>query len=169
MIRASRSIISDLVKRGVDFERDQAGNLRYTREGAHSRPRICFHSDITGDEITSTLLTRVRDCPPSASWNTLAWTISWSRRITASAASRRRAAAVSSRMRQTGRSCASSQARRFGRAAASAARTRVPPTSPALPATRAPLPRATASPSSTWTTCRSTPPPCTRRSRAGRF
>ncbi len=113
MIRASRSIISDLVKRGVDFERDQAGNLRYTREGAHSRPRICFHSDITGDEITSTLLTRVRDCPPSASWNTLAWTISWSRRITASAASRRRAAAVSSRMRQTGRSCASSQARRF--------------------------------------------------------
>ena len=63
MIRASRSIISDLVKRGVDFERDQAGNLRYTREGAHNRPRICFHSDITGDEITSTLLARVRELP----------------------------------------------------------------------------------------------------------
>ena len=63
MIRASRSIISDLVKRGVNFERDQAGNLRYTREGAHSRPRICFHSDITGDEITSTLLARVRELP----------------------------------------------------------------------------------------------------------
>ena len=63
MIRASRSIIADLVKRGVDFERDQAGDLRYTREGAHSRPRICFHSDITGDEITSTLLARVRELP----------------------------------------------------------------------------------------------------------
>ena len=63
MIRASRSIISDLVKRGVDFERDQTGNLRYTCEGAHSRPRICFHSDITGDEITSTLLARVRELP----------------------------------------------------------------------------------------------------------
>ena len=63
MIRASRSIISDLVKRGVGFERDQAGNLRYTREGAHSRPRICFHSDITGNEITSTLLARVRELP----------------------------------------------------------------------------------------------------------
>ena len=63
MIRASRSIISDLVKRGVDFERDQADDLRYTREGAHSRPRICFHSDITGDEITSTLLARVRELP----------------------------------------------------------------------------------------------------------
>ena len=63
MIRASRSIISDLVRRGVDFERDQAGNLRYTREGAHSRPRICFHGDITGDEITSTLLARVRELP----------------------------------------------------------------------------------------------------------
>lgn len=63
MIRASRSIISGLVKRGVGFERDQAGNLRYTREGAHSRPRICFHGDITGDEITSTLLARVRELP----------------------------------------------------------------------------------------------------------
>lgn len=63
MIRASRSIISDLVKRGVEFERDQAGNLRYTREGAHCRPRICFHSDITGNEITSTLLARVRELP----------------------------------------------------------------------------------------------------------
>ena len=63
MIRASRSIISDLVKRGVNFERNQAGNLRYTREGAHSRPRIAFHSDITGDEITSTLLARVRELP----------------------------------------------------------------------------------------------------------
>ena len=63
MIRASRSIISGLVKRGVGFERDQAGNLRYTREGAHSRPRICFHGDITGDEITSTLLAHVRELP----------------------------------------------------------------------------------------------------------
>ena len=63
MIRASRSIISDLVKRGVDFEHDQVGNLRYTREGAHSRPRICFHGDITGDEITTTLLARVRELP----------------------------------------------------------------------------------------------------------
>ena len=48
MIRASRSIISGLVKRGV---------------GSHSRPRICFHGDITGDEITSTLLARVRELP----------------------------------------------------------------------------------------------------------
>ena len=60
MIRASRSIISDLVKRGVDFERDQTGNLRYTREGAHSRPRIAFHADITGKEITTKLLQAVR-------------------------------------------------------------------------------------------------------------
>ena len=27
----------------------------YTREGAHSRPRILFHEDITGKEITSKL------------------------------------------------------------------------------------------------------------------
>ena len=61
MIRGSRDILKDLIRYGVDFERDQEGNLRYTREGAHSRPRIVFHKDITGKEITSTLLARVQE------------------------------------------------------------------------------------------------------------
>ena len=63
MIRSSRSVIDDLVALGVDFERESDGEFAYTREGAHSRPRICFHADVTGREITTTLLARVRELP----------------------------------------------------------------------------------------------------------
>jgi len=59
MIRSSRDVIADLVSYGVDFERDSEGFL-YTREGAHSRPRILFHKDVTGKEITSKLLAKAR-------------------------------------------------------------------------------------------------------------
>lgn len=60
MIRSSRDVINDLIQYGVDFERKN-GELMYTREGAHSKPRILFHEDITGKEITSTLLARVKE------------------------------------------------------------------------------------------------------------
>lgn len=60
MIRSSRAIIEHLVELGVRFERNEDGSLAYTREGAHSKPRICFHKDITGKEITTTLLSHVR-------------------------------------------------------------------------------------------------------------
>ncbi len=60
MIRGSRKVIEDLVENGVRFEKEN-GEFIYTREGAHSRPRILFHEDITGKEITSTLLARVRE------------------------------------------------------------------------------------------------------------
>ncbi len=63
MVRSSRAVINDLVHLGVDFEREPDGELAYTREGAHSRPRICFHADITGKEITTALLDRVRELP----------------------------------------------------------------------------------------------------------
>ena len=60
MISSSTGVISDLVKYGVDFSRDEDGNFNYTREGAHSQKRILFHRDITGREITSKLLDEVR-------------------------------------------------------------------------------------------------------------
>ena len=44
----------------MDFARDGLGNLAFTREGAHSQPRILFHEDITGKEITQTLLTAAK-------------------------------------------------------------------------------------------------------------
>ena len=59
MIRSSQEIIHDLIGYGVDFAKKD-GNLAFTREGAHSKPRILFHEDITGKEITSKLLTQVK-------------------------------------------------------------------------------------------------------------
>lgn len=60
MIRSSNSIIRDLLARNVDFERNEAGELEFTREGAHSQPRILFHEDVTGREITSRLLEQAK-------------------------------------------------------------------------------------------------------------
>ena len=77
MIRSSREIIQDLIGYGVDFQKQETdesenkaagkdGNAEiqdiyaFTREGAHSRPRILFHEDITGKEITSKLLAQVK-------------------------------------------------------------------------------------------------------------
>lgn len=59
MIRSSNTIIKDLIGYGVEFEKDADGNLRFTKEGAHSKPRILFHEDETGREIASKLLEAV--------------------------------------------------------------------------------------------------------------
>ena len=59
MIRSSQDVIKDLVGYGVRFEKKD-GEFVYTKEGAHSTPRILFHEDITGKEITSHLLEAVR-------------------------------------------------------------------------------------------------------------
>ena len=55
MIRSSQEVIGDLVSYGVRFEKN-GESFSYTREGAHSKPRILFHEDDTGKEITSHLL-----------------------------------------------------------------------------------------------------------------
>lgn len=60
MIRSSRDVINNLLALGVDFETNPDGSLKYTKEGAHCKPRICFHEDITGKEITETLQERVQ-------------------------------------------------------------------------------------------------------------
>ena len=62
MIRSSRAVIEELVSYGVRFEKD-GGNFAYTKEGAHSKPRILFHEDETGKEITSHLLEAVKKLP----------------------------------------------------------------------------------------------------------
>jgi len=59
MIRSSQDVIGDLVSYGVNFEKD-GKSFHYTREGAHSKPRILFHEDETGKEITSHLLETTR-------------------------------------------------------------------------------------------------------------
>ena len=68
MIRSSREIIQDLIGYGVEFQKEESADGKselqdiyaFTREGAHSRPRILFHEDITGKEITSKLLAQVK-------------------------------------------------------------------------------------------------------------
>lgn len=61
VLRSSNTVIRNLLGYGVQFNRKADGRLDYTREGAHSKPRILYHQDITGQEISSTLLARVRE------------------------------------------------------------------------------------------------------------
>ena len=62
MIASSRPVIDRLLSYGVPFEQEN-GKLLYTREGAHSLPRILYHKDQTGKAITSSLLETVRRKP----------------------------------------------------------------------------------------------------------
>ena len=59
MIHSSPEVIRDLLSFGVQFEKN-GEEFTYTREGAHSKPRILFHEDQTGKEITSHLLAVVK-------------------------------------------------------------------------------------------------------------
>ena len=63
MIKSSPDVIKDLIGYGVDFQRDENGNLAFAREGAHSDKRILFYQDTTGKEITSRLLAAVKKLP----------------------------------------------------------------------------------------------------------
>ncbi len=63
MLRGSRAVIDHLLALGVRFEKNPDGSLKYTREGAHSHPRICYHKDITGREITTVLQNHVKTLP----------------------------------------------------------------------------------------------------------
>lgn len=61
MIRSSQDIIRDLIRYGVEFELDEEGKPAFTREGGHSIFRILYHKDVTGREITSKLICRVKE------------------------------------------------------------------------------------------------------------
>lgn len=60
MIANSQKVIDGLIGLGVDFARNADGSLAFTREGGHSKNRICYHEDCTGKEITSKLLAAVK-------------------------------------------------------------------------------------------------------------
>lgn len=61
MIHSSKEIIDSLIDYGVDFDRGEEGELDYTREGGHSTYRILHHKDVTGREIVSKLIDRIRE------------------------------------------------------------------------------------------------------------
>ncbi len=58
----SDEVLNDLINNGVDFDRDENGNLTFTLEAAHSMKRI-LHSggDATGKGITDALVRAVRN------------------------------------------------------------------------------------------------------------
>lgn len=55
--------IADLLKWGVDFDRDEKGEFDLHREGGHSEFRILHHADNTGAAIQEALADKVRECP----------------------------------------------------------------------------------------------------------
>lgn len=61
MIHSSNDIVNQLVSYGVDFDKGGDGELDYTREGGHSRYRILHHKDVTGKEIVTKLIEKIRD------------------------------------------------------------------------------------------------------------
>lgn len=59
MIENSHEVIEDLIRYGVEFDKDVDGNLAYTREAAHSTFRILHHDDFTGKEIMIKLIASI--------------------------------------------------------------------------------------------------------------
>ncbi|MBC7426976.1 MAG: L-aspartate oxidase [Bacteriovorax sp.] len=59
----SSEILEDLLihKAHSNFERDESGELLFTKEAAHSQPRILYRGDYTGKDIQITLLNYLRD------------------------------------------------------------------------------------------------------------
>ena len=62
MIRSSREIIDDLIGYGVDFERDDNGHLRFTREGAHSTRESSSMKILREKRLQASCLHRCRSC-----------------------------------------------------------------------------------------------------------
>ncbi|MCS6790531.1 MAG: L-aspartate oxidase [Bacteroidia bacterium] len=64
VVREAPSVIEELIRYGVEFDREPAGALKLGREGGHSYPRI-VHSggDATGAAISQRLLEAVRSHP----------------------------------------------------------------------------------------------------------
>ncbi|MGL4742043.1 MAG: L-aspartate oxidase [Sarcina sp.] len=61
MVSLSKDVIVDLINRGIDFDKNEEGELDYTKEGAHSKFRVLHHKDITGKEIIEKLILCLED------------------------------------------------------------------------------------------------------------
>lgn len=52
-----------IMEYGVEFDKTSEGELHFTLEGGHSKPRIVHHKDATGREIVEKLLMQVKKLP----------------------------------------------------------------------------------------------------------
>lgn len=60
--------IRELIDLGVQFDKDDHGDLDLAREGGHSKRRIVHYKDITGRMIEETLVKQVREHPNIEIW-----------------------------------------------------------------------------------------------------
>ncbi len=61
LVRDGREAIDDLIERGMEFDKDEAGNILYTKEAAHSKNRIVHAGgDATGRELHHFLMAKNR-------------------------------------------------------------------------------------------------------------
>lgn len=63
VVRDAPAQIRELIKWGVDFDKDDKGNFDLHREGGHSEFRILHHKDNTGAEIQDSLIETIRNHP----------------------------------------------------------------------------------------------------------
>ncbi len=63
LVSEAATDIDNLIKLGVDFDRNEEGELHRTLEGGHCRHRIFHHKDATGREIVEKLLEKVKSLP----------------------------------------------------------------------------------------------------------
>lgn len=63
VIKEAPEQINQLVRWGVNFDRDETGHYDLHKEGGHSDFRILHHKDSTGAEIQQTLISRVMNHP----------------------------------------------------------------------------------------------------------
>lgn len=63
VVTEAPSQINELIKWGVDFDKNENGEFDLHREGGHSEFRILHHKDNTGFEIQESLIKAVKKCP----------------------------------------------------------------------------------------------------------
>ncbi|MDP4276640.1 MAG: L-aspartate oxidase [Bacteroidota bacterium] len=63
VVKEAPAQIEQLIRWGVDFDKDSAGHFDLHKEGGHSDFRILHHKDSTGAEIQESLIERVKKHP----------------------------------------------------------------------------------------------------------
>ncbi|MCL1943745.1 MAG: L-aspartate oxidase [Candidatus Azobacteroides sp.] len=63
VVKEAPAQIEELIRWGVDFDKDEKGNFDLHREGGHSEFRILHHKDNTGAEIQLSLIRAIKSHP----------------------------------------------------------------------------------------------------------